>query len=421
MAVNDFNKEERVAFEKILMGFEDDMSLSHAIHVLDVDQVMMERTGDTMWRPEPYIMPIYSGVDMTNNFGQVTQLSVPTQIGYEYSVPWTMTHLELRDALQNDRLGQSARQRLSSQFNLSCMEVARDFGTVVSVKSGAASGYADVSSMEAMFNRMGIPHDDRYIHYCTQDYNGMAADLANRDNMTEISSKAYRKSYVGEVANFKLLRGDYGLSLPAGTATGLTIDTRTAAGNYYVPRATQTVNNIRGNVDNRFDTITLSANTNLAVGNVITIAGITEVHHINKESTGELKTFRVTNVDANGTDITICPPIMSAQGGSIGEVQYQNCSVAASATAAVTVTNTVRKPFNPAWHKNAIEITPGRHARVENAGVPTLRSSTSQGIEISFRKWEDIKTLVTLYRMDIRYGVTAVQPEMMGGQIFGQT
>jgi hypothetical protein len=421
MALNDFNKEERVMFEKLLMGFEDDMSLSHAVNTLDVDQVLMERTGDIMWRPEPYIMPIYAGVDMTNNFGQVTQLSVPTQIGYEYSVPWTMTHLELRDALQNDRLGVAARQRLSSQLNLSCMEVARDFGTIISVKSGAASGYTDVSTMETMFNRVGIPHGDRHILYCTQDYNGMAADLANRETMSEINTKAYRESYVGKVAGFNLLKGDYGLALPAGTATGLTVDTRTAAGNYYVPRATSTVNGLRGNVDNRFDTITISASTNLAAGNVITIAGVTEVHHINKESTGELKTFRVTNVDADGVTITISPPMISAQGGSIGEVQYQNCSIAASATAAITVLNTVRKPFNPAWHKNAIELTPGRHAHVDNAGVPTLRSSTSQGIEISWRKWEDIKTLVTLYRMDIRYGVTMVQPEMAGGQLFGQT
>lgn len=417
--MNDFNKEERLAWEKILEGFEDDMVLSQAVHVHEIDQVLMERTGDILWRPEPYIMPIYSGVDMTENFGAVVQLSVPTQIGYEYSVPWTMTHLELRDALQNDRLGMAAKQRLSSQINYSVMEVARDFGTIVSVKSGAASGYTDVADMEAMFNRVGIPHSDRHIAYNTGDYNSMAADLANRETMGEIGTKAYRESFVGNIANFKLLKLDYGLSLAAGTATGLTIDTRTAAGNYHTPRATRTTNGLRGNVDNRFQVITPSAVTNLAAGNVITFAGITEVHHINKQSTGELKTFRV--MDVGTSTITICPPIISAQGGTIGEVQYQNCEVAASATAAITVINTVRRAFNPAWHKDAIELVPGRHAHTADAGVPTLRASTAQGIEISFRKFEDIDTLLTKYRMDIRYGVTAVQPEMMGGQLFRQT
>ena len=417
--MNDFNKEERLAWEKILEGFEDDMVLSQAVHVHEIDQVLMERTGDILWRPEPNIMPIYSGVDMTENFVAVVQLSVPTQIGYEYSVPWTMTHLELRDALQNDRLGMAAKQRLSSQINYSVMEVARDFGTIVSVKSGAASGYTDVADMEAMFNRVGIPHSDRHIAYNTGDYNSMAADLANRETMGEIGTKAYRESFVGNIANFKLLKLDYGLSLAAGTATGLTIDTRTAAGNYHQPRATRTTNGLRGNVDNRFQVITPSAVTNLAAGNVITFAGITEVHHINKQSTGELKTFRV--MDVGTSTITICPPIISAQGGTIGEVQYQNCEVAASATAAITVINTVRRAFNPAWHKDAIELVPGRHAHTADAGVPTLRASTAQGIEISFRKFEDIDTLLTKYRMDIRYGVTAVQPEMMGGQLFRQT
>lgn len=417
--MNDFNSEERLAWEKLLEAFEDDMVLSHNMEVYQTDQTMMARTGDIIWRPEPYIMPIYSGVDMTDNFGAVTQLSVPSQIGYEYSVPWTMTHLELRDALQNNRLGMAAKQRLSSQINYSCMEVARDFGTVISIRSGAAAGYADVADLEAMFNRVGIPHSDRFAAYNTGDYNGMAADLANRDNVTDISAKAYRESFVGNIANFKLFKLDYGLTLAAGTATGLTIDTRTAAANYHTPRATRTVSGIRGNVDNRFQTITPSAVTNLAVGNVITIAGITEVHMINKQSTGELKKFRVMDVGA--TTITICPPIISAQGGTIGEVQYQNCEVAASATASITVVNTVARAFNPAWHKDAMELMPARHAHAEDAGVPTLRASTAQGIEISFRKFEDIDTLLTKYRMDVRYGVTAKQPAMMGGQLFRQT
>lgn len=417
--MNDFNKEERLAWEKILAGFEDDMVLSHNVHVNEIDQVLMERTGDILWRPEPYIMPIYSGVDMTENFNAVTQLSVPTQIGYEYSVPWTMTHLELRDALQNNRLGMAAKQRLSSQINQSVMEVCRDFGTIISIKTGAASGYSDVADLEAMFNRVGIPHADRYVAYNTGDYNSMAADLANRENMTDISAKAYRESYVGDIAKFKLFKLDYGLSLAAGTATGLTMDTRTAAANYHTPRATRVSSGLRTNVDNRFQVVTPSAVTNLAAGNVITFAGITEVHHITKQSTGELKTFRV--MDVGTTTITICPPIISAQGGTVGEVQYQNCEVAASATAAIVVVNTVRRAFNPAWHKDAIELVPGRHAHVDEAGVPTLRSTTAQGIEISFRKFEDIDTLLTKYRMDIRYGVTAVQPEMMGGQLFRQT
>jgi hypothetical protein len=418
--MNDFNKEERLAWEKILEGFEDDMLLSHNVHVHNIDEVLMERTGDILWRPMPYIMPIYSGVDMTDNFGSVVQLSVPTQIGYEYSAPWTMTHLELRDALQNNRLGMAAKQRLSSQINLSVMEVARDFGTLISVKSGAAVGYTDVSDLEAMFNRVGIAKGDRFVMYNTGDYNGMAADLANRDNVTDITAKAYRESLVGDIAGFKLFKADYGLALPAGTATGLTVDTRTAAGNYHTPRATRTSNGIRSNVDNRFQRVNLSANTNLAAGNVVTFAGITEVHHINKQSTGELKTFRIMEVDADGTHVTICPPIISAQGGTIGEVQYQNCEVAASATAAVTVLNIARRQFNPAWHRDAIELVPGRHAHVDDAGVPTLRAQTAQGIEISFRKFEDINTLLTKYRMDIRYGCTAVQPEMMGGQLFRQ-
>ena len=52
---NSFSKEERVAFEQILEGFQDALVLSKNVGIYTTDQVMMERTNDTIWRPQPYI------------------------------------------------------------------------------------------------------------------------------------------------------------------------------------------------------------------------------------------------------------------------------------------------------------------------------------------------------------------------------
>jgi hypothetical protein len=52
---NSFSKEERVAFENILEGFQDALVLSKNVGIYTTDQVMMERTNDTIWRPMPYI------------------------------------------------------------------------------------------------------------------------------------------------------------------------------------------------------------------------------------------------------------------------------------------------------------------------------------------------------------------------------
>jgi hypothetical protein len=90
------------------------------------------------------------------------------------------------------------------------------------------------------------------------------------------------------------------------------------------------------NVDNRYQTVTVSTTTGVVAGDAFTIDGIEAVHHITKRSTGELKTFRVIEV-VNGTSMVISPPIISAAiTPTDAELQYQNVEVvAAGATAAI--------------------------------------------------------------------------------------
>ena len=90
----------------------------------------MERAADTIWRPQPYISQSFDGLDQTSNFKTYTQLSVPASLGYLKSVPWTMTSKELRDALQEQRLGDSAKRKLASDVNLALMNSAASYNFV---------------------------------------------------------------------------------------------------------------------------------------------------------------------------------------------------------------------------------------------------------------------------------------------------
>lgn len=426
MATNDFSKEERVAFELLMEGFEDALVLSREVTVRKMDQVMMERTGDVLWRPQPYIVPSYTGQDQTNNFVGQTQLSVPTVIDTEKSVPWIMTATELRDALQENRLGVAARERLASDINLRVMDVVCSQATIVKVSSSAASGFADVAAIEEAYNRVGVAYDARKIAFSTGDYNGLAKDLANRQNMVDMSKEAYRRGYVGMVASFDTYKLDYANLLPAAAGSGITINT-TGSTSSYVPKATTILSGVRGNVDNRYQQITVSSTTNVVAGDCFTIAGIDEVHHVTKRDTGSLKTFRVISVDSS-TKMTISPPIISnplqtlAGGAQQSEIQYQNCiAVSTSSTAALVFLNTAKKAINPFWHKDAVELTPGRYAVPEGAGAMVLRSTTEQGVEVTMTKQFDIQTLKTRFRLDVRFGVTLLQPEMAGIALFSQT
>lgn len=421
---NAFSKEERVAFENMVEGFEDANVLSNNVTVLNEDSTTMERTNDVIWRPMPYIAQSFDGLDQTANFVDQTQLSVPARIGFNKSSPWIMDSKQLRDALQENRLGKAAYQKLASDINVAVMNVAALQGTLVVKRTTAATGFDDVAQAEAIFNEQGIMHGDRYLALSTRDYNGMANNLstASRSFGNRKTDTAYERAFVGEVASFDTYKLDYANRIVAAAGgAGLTISTLVGAANYWIPKATSVASTGEtSNVDNRYQRVTISSTTNVAAGDCFTIAGVNAVHHITKGDTGQLKTFRVVSVDS-ATTMTISPPIVSTQGGTDAEKQYQNVTVTTSATAAIVFLNTVSAYANPFWHKDAFELLPGRLAIPDNAGAAVMRSTTEQGIELVMQKQFDINTSKTKYRVDCLFGVACVQPEMAGLMLFSQT
>lgn len=419
---NSFSKEERVAFEDILEGFHDSLVLSRNCSKYNTGDAEMERSGDVIWRPMPYIAQSFDGMDQTTNFNDSTQLSVPATLGFSKSSPWVMDAKELRDALQEGRLGDAAKQKLASDINVAIMNVASQQGTLVVKRTVAASGFDDVAQCEAIMNEQGVAMYDRYLALSTRDYNGMANNLAGRQTMQGKPTTAYERAFVGMVASFDTYKLDYANRLAAAAGGGaLTVDTQAAATNYWVPQSTSTSGTgERSNVDNRYQTITISATTSVAAGDCFTIAGVEAVHHITKQSTGQLKTFRVISVDS-GTTMTISPPIVSNQGGSDAEAQYQNVEVTESATAAIVFLNTVAASINPFWQRDAIEILPGRYAVPTDAGTSVMRGTTENGIEVVWQKFYDINTMKTKYRLDTLFGVVNKQPEMSGIMLFSQS
>lgn len=419
---NAFNKEEIVAFENVCEKFEDQLVLSRNVVKYNTDSQTMERTGDVIWRPMPYIAQSHDGTDATGNFDEATQLAVPSRLGYSKHSTAILTAKELRDLLQEGRLGEAAAQKLASDINVAVMNVAANQGTLVVKRTTAATGFDDVAQCEAIMNEQGVQYFDRYLALSTRDYNGMASNLASRATMTGKPVTAYEKAFVGQVASFDTYKLDYAIRKTAAAGgAGLTISTLVGAVNYYTPRATSTAaTGETSNVDNRYQTVTISSTTNVVAGDSFTIAGVNAVHHITKGDTGNLKTFRVISVDS-ATTMTISPPIISAQGGTDAELQYQNVVVTTSATAAIVFLNTVTAAVNPFWQKDAIELMPGRYAIPENAGAAIMRATTEQGIEVVMQKFYDINTMKTKYRWDVFFGVVMKQPEMAGVMSFSQT
>ena len=420
---NAFNKEEIVAFDQMLEGFQDQLVLSKLVNKYRIGDTESVRANDTIWRPMPYIATSYDGMDQTANFKDKTQLAVPATIGYKKSSPFVLDASELRDMLQEKRLGEAAKNKLASDINVAVTKVACQQGTLVITRPSTASGYDDIALADAMMNETGVPMGDRRIALATRDYNSMAGDLAKRQTVNGRVETAYDRAYVGRVAGFDTFKLDYSERLLA--AAGVTV-TVNGANQYHTPKATSTASTGEvSNVDNRYQNITVGVvSGTVKVGDCFTIAGVESVHLVTKQPTGQLKTFRVVGIvsGAGGAGvIRISPPIVSGQGNTEAELQYKNVSATPATGAAITFINHDTAWANPFWHRDAIELLPARYAIPTDASAAVLRATTDQGIEVVFQKQYDINTMKIKYRLDTMFGVAMVNPEMAGVMMFNQT
>lgn len=420
---NSFSKEEVVAFDQILEGFQDALVLSKAVNVYPTNATQMERSQDIIWRPQPYIAASIDstvGTSISAQYKDFVQLSVPSTIGFQKTVPFKLTVKELRDKLQEGRLGESAKQRLASDINVALMNLAANQGTLFVKRTTAATGFDDVAQCEAIMNEQGISADSRHLALSTRDYNGMASNLAGRQNVTNLPLDAYRNAFVGQIASFDTLKLDYANRKTLAGGGAITMSTLDGALNYYTPKATDATLTGRINVDNRYQSIVVSSTAGVAVGDAFSVASLESVHQITKGATGQLKSFRVISI-TNGTTMVISPPMITNQVASGAGEQYKNCNIGTkSATSAITWLNTATAYVNPFWHRDAYELLPGKLAVPTDQGVAVMSGTTDQGVELQMQKFYDIDTQTSKYRIDTSFGVVCAQPEMAGIMMFSQ-
>jgi hypothetical protein len=288
---------ELVAFDNMVAGFDDMLVVAQEVERFDMPGNAQEqaRYSDKVWRPMPFIPAVFNGFDQTANFGNMTQLSVPVTVGIHKVTPISIGPKDGRDQNAVSRYFRDAGLSLASQVNLSVFTTAINNASLVSKRTTAATGYDDLAAMGAILTEQGVPNFDRKAFYSARDYLTMAGNIAKpATSDSPLARTAYERAYVKTIGNFDLFENDQSSILAAATATGVTITNTNPL--FYTPVAsTADTDGNTTNIDNRRQIISIAVTgSTVKVGDAFTIAGVNSVHHISKQNTGQLKTFRIT-------------------------------------------------------------------------------------------------------------------------------
>ncbi len=418
-----------VAFDDTLAAFEDQLIIGQEItkYKIEGGPTNHQRLNDKIWRPMPYIPAVYDGFNQAGNFGNSERLAVPVSVNLHKVATLSFGPKDGRDADSINQYFMDAGMSLASQLNRSVFDVASNWATLVSKRTVAATGFDDIADMSAIMVEQGLPTIGRKAFYSPRDYLRMASQLAKPNQSdSSLAATAYERAYVRAIGGFKVFENDQVKTLPAATATGVTITNAQPLA--YSPKAVNfDVDGNPTNVDNRTQLISINVTAGtVKVGDAFVVAGVNSCHHISKADTGQQKTHRIMEIvtGAGGTGtVRISPPFISGALGGRVALENRNIINAPVNGAVVTFLNTVTAPINLFFQERAIEIIPGTYAvNSEDGWSVVMKGVTPKlGVPMTYTRQGDINDLSVKGRLEIDYGLGATQPEMIGMQIFNQT
>lgn len=275
------------------------------------------------------------------------------------------------------------------------------------------STFKDLATPRAILTDGGIPLSNRVAVHNTE----AAVELADGLKgvyVQDKARKAYEEAAIGKYGGFMNFES---VHLPTHTVGDY-------GGTLLVNGANQNVN-YSANKDSLTSTLAIDGGTNsttgfLKQGDVITIAGVYAINPITKQSTGRLQTFTIyEDADTNGsgqTTLTICPAIIVAGTGSGQDAIANNAFATVSAVPADNAAITVKTgTANTSYKQSILFNKPAFTFVTRPLAIPandSFKTSSASGnlTSIACSKGGDINTLKSIWRWDMLYDATSLEP-----------
>lgn len=415
---NSFSSTEKIFFEDVIMGFDSNNITAKNVKLYEPSMQDVERSGLTVRRPQPMVAEVTNGRDISSQYKDVLELTVPSTIAESdiLNHAFKLNSLELNDPTRRSRAAKAATQGLGAKIDTITSDAVATYGTLVATETGDFTSYDSLSKGETqLMEREVNAMSDRSLILNPRMARKMANELAGRQTDNSRDRSAYERSLLPSVGGFETLKANVITAIGGSSSSGVTVN---GANQRKTPTVFDGTNSAAA--DNRYQTLTVSASHGLVVGDAFTIAGVNSVGGVTKKDTGQLQTFRVQSV--SGNDLTISPAIIPVDEAATAFKKYGNVTTTPANGAALTVLNTATAQPSIFFCRDAVEIFHGR-LNVDDfaaGGVSVMKETTDSGIEIIFAKSTDIDTLETKYRLSCWARASVIAPEMAGIYLPGQ-
>lgn len=414
---NDFSSKIDIFFEEVVAGFEATNVSAKNVSQYKPNAGRLAEGGQTFYRPMPILTEVVDGRDMSSSYNDITELTVPSTLTESHirNTPVQLTGVDLNNPHVMNRIVDASKIMLSNKLDTLVANCIATYGTLAVINSANIDSYDDAAEADALMLEQQCTRGMRKMYLNPRMAKNLAGNLASRGTMQGAPMDAYTRSMLPPIGGFDTFRVDYGKTIAGSSASGYLVN----GANQNTTPAAKDGNGLP--VDNRTQTLAVDTGTGAAVGDVFTIAGVNAVGHINKQDTGQLKTFRILAI--NGANWTIAPSIIPADGSAQAQKDYANVTTTPADNAAITVLNTVDKPASVFFEQDAVEII---HADFntepfEASGKKVRKATTDSGIQIVMLSDSNIDTLNAKYRMFIWANVEMLNYELGGIMLEGQT
>lgn len=411
---NGFSKTEMIFWENVVEGFDPNNLTAKNVSTYKPGMQNVERSGLTVRRPYPYIAESTSGLDVSSDYKDLVDLTVPISLSLSdiknHAFKMTATDRNDSDRLKNAAM--AATQALSSKVDTDVQNTIAMHASLVAAETGQFDNYDKLSKGDtALMEREASAAVAKNLILNPRAANAMAGNLAGRNNLDGQPLSTYERATLPPVAGFDTLRANVIQNLAAGAGSGVTVS---GANQHATPVAFDSSGSLAsGEIDDpRRSVLTVSASHGMVAGDAFTIAGVNSIGMISKKDTGQLQSFRVISV--SGNNLTVSPAIIPADGTG-PQVPYATVTTTPADAAAITTLNTAASQPSIFYQQPAVEIFCGS-LDTDGMGdnVQVMREVTDSGIEIIFAREGSIDDLSAKYRLTCWTKAHVLDPQQAG-------